>query len=106
MVKNTSPKVKVAQLCLTLCDTVDYTRQVPLSMELSRQEYWSQLPFPSSGDLLDPGIKPIAGQILHQGGPKTGKPPTLTKHKALVFNLQWWQHFNIHIITQFLSGAS
>ena len=27
-------------------------------MELSRQEYWSGLPFPSPGDLPDPGIKP------------------------------------------------
>ena len=32
--------------------------QAPLSMGFSRQEYWSGLPFPSSGDLLDPGIKP------------------------------------------------
>ena len=32
--------------------------QVPLSMEFSRQEYWSGLPFPSPGDLLGPGIKP------------------------------------------------
>ena len=32
--------------------------QVPLSMELSRQEYWSGLPFPSPGDLPDPEIKP------------------------------------------------
>ena len=31
--------------------------QVPLSMEFSRQEYWSGLPFPSLGDLPDPGIK-------------------------------------------------
>ena len=30
----------------------------PLSMEFSRQEYWSGLPFPSPGDLPDPGIKP------------------------------------------------
>ena len=29
-----------------------------LSMEFSRQEYWSGLPFPSLGGLLDPGIKP------------------------------------------------
>ena len=29
----------------------------PLSMEFSRQEYWSGLPFPSPSDLLDPGIK-------------------------------------------------
>ena len=33
-------------------------RQVPLSMEFSRQEYWSGLPFLSLGDLPDPGIKP------------------------------------------------
>ena len=32
--------------------------QLPLSVEFSRQEYWSGLPFPSPGDLPDPGIKP------------------------------------------------
>ena len=32
--------------------------QTPLSMEFSRQEYWSGLPFPSPGDLLYPGIEP------------------------------------------------
>ena len=32
--------------------------QVPLSKGFSRQEYWSGLPFPSPGDLLDPGIEP------------------------------------------------
>ena len=32
--------------------------QAPPSMGLSRQEYWSRLPFPSPGDLPDPGIKP------------------------------------------------
>ena len=31
--------------------------QAPLSVGFSRQEYWSGLPFPSPGDLLDPGIK-------------------------------------------------
>ena len=36
--------------------TVAYT--APLSMEFSRQEYWSGLPFPSPGDLPDPGIEP------------------------------------------------
>ena len=36
--------------------TVAY--QAPPSMEFSRQEYWSGLPFPSPGDLSDPGIKP------------------------------------------------
>ena len=34
--------------------------QAPLSMEFSRQEYWSGLPFLSPGDLPDPGIKPVS----------------------------------------------
>ena len=34
------------------------TYQVPPSMEFSRQEYWSGLPFPSPGDLPNPGIEP------------------------------------------------
>ena len=34
------------------------TCQVPLSMGFSRQEYWSGLPFPSPGDLPDPGMEP------------------------------------------------
>ena len=32
--------------------------QAPLSMAFPRQEYWSGLPFPSPGDLSDPGIEP------------------------------------------------
>ena len=32
------------------------THQAPLSMRCSRQEYWSGLPFPPSGNLADPGI--------------------------------------------------
>ena len=32
--------------------------KAPLSMEFSRQEYWSGLPFPSLGDLPKPGIEP------------------------------------------------
>ena len=35
-------------------------QQTPLSMEFSRQEYWSGLPFPPPGDLLDPGIEPTS----------------------------------------------
>ena len=43
--------------------------QAPLFMEFSRQEYWSGLPFPSPGDLPDPGIKPGSPEIpfLHMG---------------------------------------
>ena len=38
---------------------MDYS-QAPLSMGFSRQEYWSELPFPSPEDLPDPGIKPTS----------------------------------------------
>ena len=34
--------------------------QIPLSMEFSRQEYWSGLPFPSPGDVPDSGVEPMS----------------------------------------------
>ena len=37
--------------------------QGPLSMGFSRQEYWSGLPFPSPGDLLNPGVEPWVSRI-------------------------------------------
>ena len=52
----TSEWVIVAQSCLTLWDPMECS-QVPLSMEFSRQEYWSGLPFTSPADLPNPGIK-------------------------------------------------
>ena len=48
-------------------------RQVPLSMEFSRQEYWTGLPFPSPGDLPDPGIKPRCPAF--QADPSPSEPP-------------------------------
>ena len=39
--------------CVTFCDP---NCQVPLSMEFSRQEFWSELPFRTAGDLPNPGI--------------------------------------------------
>ena len=53
-------KVKVKSLSrVHLCATPwTVAHQAPPSMGFSRQEYWSGLPFPSPGDLPDPGIKP------------------------------------------------
>ena len=44
-------------------------RQVPLSMEFSGQEYWNGLPFPTPGDILNPGIvsPALAGRFLSSG---------------------------------------
>ena len=47
--------------------------QAPLSMGLFRQEYWSWLPFPSPGDLPDPGIEPVFPALA--GGFFTTEPP-------------------------------
>ena len=51
-------------------------RQAPLSMEFSRQEYWSGLSFPAVGDLPHPGIEPaspaLSGRFFTTGPP--GKP--------------------------------
>jgi len=44
------------QLCPIPCDPMGH--QAPLTMEFSRQEYWSGLPFLSPGDLPDPGFRP------------------------------------------------
>ena len=68
-------KVKVkslsrARLFATLW-TVAY--QAPLSMGFSRQEYSSGLPFPSPGDLPDPGIEPRSPTLQADG--LTSEPP-------------------------------
>ena len=51
--------------------TVAY--QAPPSMGFSRQEYWSGLPFPSPGDLSNPGIEP--GSPAFQAAALTSEPP-------------------------------
>ena len=51
--------------------TVAY--QAPPSMGFSRQEYWSGLPFPSPGDLPDPGIEP--GFPALETDASTSEPP-------------------------------
>ena len=64
---------EVAQSCLTLCDPWTVAHQAPPSMGFSRQEYWSGLPFPSPGDLPDPGIEPRSPTL--QADALTSAPP-------------------------------
>ena len=47
----------VTQSCPTLATSWTVALQAPLSMGFYRQEFWSGLPFPSPGDLSNPGIK-------------------------------------------------
>ena len=57
-------KVKVKTLSRVQLFATPWTvaRQAPPSMGFSRQEYWSGLPFPSPGDLPNPGFERIAGR--------------------------------------------
>ena len=54
--------------------------QAPLSMEFSRKEYRSGLPFPIPGDLLDPGIEPTSPASAElEDGFFTAEPPRKSK---------------------------
>ena len=64
----------VTQSCPTLCDPMDCSPPASSIYGIFRQEYWSGLPFPSPGDLPDPGIEPAslmspasAGRFLTTG---------------------------------------
>ena len=50
----------VDKLCPTLCDTMGCSPAVSSSMGFFRQEYWSGLSHPPTGDLPDPGIEPMS----------------------------------------------
>ena len=69
---------------------------VPLSMGFSRQEYWSELLFPSPGDLPNPGIEPKSPTLQAdslpnepQGSPNLNLLPltSLSKGDAKVKNI-------------------
>ena len=64
--------------------TVAY--QAPLSRGFSRQEYWNGLPFPSPGDLPDPGIEPRSPAL--EADALTSEPPGITVIGC--FYQPWW----------------
>ena len=66
----------VAKSCSTLATSWTVAHQVPLSMGFSRQEYWGGLPFPSPGDLPDPGIE--AGSPALQADSLPTQSPVVT----------------------------
>ena len=93
---HSSPACSVDQLCLILATPWTVAHQAPLSMGFFRQEYWSGLPFPSPGDLPDPGIEPIspalqADSLLIE---PPGNPGTLLRTSksfllCIFFSLEW-----------------
>ena len=73
-VNESEVKVLVTSSCLSLCDPMHCSPPGShLSMGFSRQEYWSGLPFPSPGDLPNPGIK--LGSSALQADSLPAEPP-------------------------------
>ena len=68
-------KVKVKSLSRVQLFAILWTvaHQALPSMGFSRQEYWNGLPFPSPGDLPDPGIEPRSPTV--QADALTSEPP-------------------------------
>ena len=56
--KEKKVKMKLVSRVLLFATPWTVACQAPPSMEFSSQEYWSGLPFPSPGDLPNPGIEP------------------------------------------------
>ena len=73
----------IVQSCPTLCDPMDRSPLASLSMEFSRQEYWSGSSFPSPEDLPDPGIEPGSPALQVDSLP----PEPLLKHHQLINNI-------------------
>ena len=73
-------KVKVNSLSHVQLFVTPWTiaHQTPQSMEFSRQEYWSGLPFPSPGDLPSPGFEPGSPALQVDALPSepSGTPPS------------------------------
>ena len=71
----------VAKLCPTLATpwtvALQGEEQVPLFTGFSRQKYWNGLPFPSPGNLPNPGIEPMSPALQADSLPTElqGKPP-------------------------------
>ena len=77
----------VSQSCQILCDPMDCS--LPgFSMGFSRHKYWCGLPFPSPGDLPNPGIEP--GSLALQADALTselpGKPSSGKSFESLKFS--------------------
>ena len=87
-----SMKVKVKSLNRVRLFATLWTvaHQAPPSVEFSRQEYCSGLPFPSPGDLPDPGIKPRSPSLQADALPSEppGKPPERSKLSQTSFLLK------------------
>ena len=85
----------VAKSCLTVVTPWTVAHQAPLSMNFSRQGYWSGLPFPFPGDLPDPGIEPGSPALQADSLP-TELPGKPRNDRTGIYNI-WERHFDSFI---------
>ena len=85
-------KVKVKSLSCVRLFVTPWTvaHQAPLSMGFSRQEYWCGLPFPSPGDLPNPGIEPRSPTLKAEA--LTSEPPEKPLGKFEYFRFSTIMH--------------
>ena len=74
--------------CPTLATPLTIACQAPLSMRFSRQEYWSGLPFPSPGDIPDPGLKQGSSALQADSLPTELQGKPLHQHPSFQISLQ------------------
>ena len=73
------------------------TLQAPLLLGFPRQEYWSELPFPSPGDLPDPGSQPRSPSLVD--GFFTPDPPGKPKYKK---HISYSYHHRLLLLTFYM----
>ena len=92
------PLIKLPLVCQSLsyvqlfATPQGVAHQVPLSMEFSRQEYWSGQPFPSPRDALNPGIEP--GSPTWQADSLPSKPPG----KSHIYHMSQQSHYQTYTL--------
>ena len=91
----------VAQLCLTLCDPMNYSPSCSSVQGFSRQEYCSGLPCPPPGDLPNSGIEPRSPALQEDSLPS--KPPGLGFTYCVCVCVYIYTHIHIYI---YIYGAS
>ena len=85
----------VGQSCRLLATPWTAIHQVPLSMRFSRQGSWSGLPFPSPGDLPNPGIEPRSSTL------QANSLPTELQGKPIItYNMSFYVLNIYHMLTQ------
>ena len=91
-------KVKSLSRVLLFATPWTVAYQAPASMGFSRQECWSRLPFPSPGDLPNPGIEPQSPTLRADALPSEppGKPKVVIEAVVVMSTLNSTPSYNNH----------